>query len=248
MKNYGTLYLVATPLGNLGDITFRAAEKLLSAPYIACEDTRRTFLFLAKLRELYPFLVKDEEYEKPILISYYNEVETQKSGELLAVLKQGKDIVLISDAGSPLVSDPGYVLVREAVKNGVKVDSFPGPSAVINALQISGFAPNNFFFLGFLPDKVNNKKETLHDLKETLEKIKDTKISVPTVIFYEAPHRLLSSLRLLKDQFGDINIAVCRELTKIHQDVIRNNISFNIAYFEKNRPLGEFSVVFNIKS
>mgnify|MGYP002336018788 FL=1 len=244
-KANGKLFLVSTPIGNIKDLSLRAAETLLNAEYIACEDTRRTSLFLQKIKELFSGIVTD--INKPTLISYYNENEIQKSGSLLELLKNGHSVVLISDAGTPLLSDPGFIIVREALKNNIIVDSLPGPSAVLTALQLSGLPINTFLFLGFLPDRQNKKEHILKDLAQLLKQFGHSKITVPTVIFYESPHRLVETLTLIANYFKEARLAVCRELTKIHQEVRCQTAEELKTYYEKNPPLGEITLVLNVK-
>lgn len=243
----GTLFIVSTPLGNLEDLSLRAAKFLVKVKIIACEDTRRTSLLLNKISELFSFPESSSENVKPLLISFYDQNEIRRTGEILDHLLKGYDVALISDAGSPLISDPGFFLIREAIKKNINIDCLPGPSAVIAGLQLSGLPANNFFFMGFLPDKDERKKKILSDLHQTLLFIGKTKIASPSIILYEAPHRLLSTLNLIHEEFGDISLCVCRELTKLHQEVIRKKISVLISFYQKNQILGEITLVLNTK-
>jgi len=192
----GTLYLVATPIGNLEDITFRAVRMLKEADLIACEDTRQT----RKLLDHY-------EIAKPT-ISYYEHNEIERSLELIAKLQGGATIALVSDAGMPLVSDPGYRLVRAAIDHGIRVEAIPGASALLTALAASGMATDSFHFGGFLPVKSGQRLKVLETLGE----------EPATLIFYEAPHRILDTLAAIEETLGDRPVVVARELTKVHEE------------------------------
>lgn len=232
----GTLFIVATPIGNMQDISLRAVKTLLSTEVIACEDTRRAGLLLQKVRELVPGFPETKQR----LISYYDQVEQQKTPEILQLLAQGIDVTLISDAGTPLVSDPGFRVVREAVANGFKVESLPGASAVITALTVSGLPTDKFFFIGYLPKKEGHRKELLESLKNLTGQLKTT------IIFFEAPHRIKGTLDELAGVYGnDKHIVVARELTKIYEDVQRGPIQEVAQHFKKSEPKGEFVVLFN---
>ena len=232
----GTLFIVATPIGNMQDISLRAVKTLLSADVIACEDTRRAGLLLQKVRELVPEFPETKQR----LISYYDQVEQQKTPEILQLLAQGVDVALISDAGTPLVSDPGFRVVREAVVNGFKVESLPGPSAVITALTVSGLPTDKFFFIGYLPKKEGHRKELLEKVKNLTGQLKTT------IIFFEAPHRIRGTLEELAEIYGtDKHIVVARELTKMYEDVQRGSIQEVSQYFKKLEPKGEFVILFN---
>lgn len=204
----GTLYIVATPIGNLEDITVRAVKTLAKVDYIACEDTRRTGQLLNNLE----FRVQNSEFKKPKLISFYDEVEEIKTPEIINFLEEGNDVALVSDAGTPLISDPGYKLVRECIKRGIKIVSIPGPSSIISALVVSGLPINKFTFLGYIPVKRNKRIEFLKNIKGT-------------VVLFETANRLNESLEDIKNIFGDIEIVIARELTKIHEEVWRGKIS-----------------------
>lgn len=231
MEN-GALYIVATPIGNLQDITFRAVEVLKTVDYIACEDTRRTGVLLKTL--------KIENH--PMLISYYEQNEIVRIPNILNLLKNGRDVALVSDSGTPTVSDPGFKLVRECIKEDIKVISIPGPSASISALVSSALPTDKFIFLGFLPRKPGHRIKLLENLKLGNEKLE------ATVIIYEAPHRLIKTLGSVHDVFGNIRITVMRELTKIHEERIDENIEILIEKYEKQAPKGEFVILFSPKS
>lgn len=224
----GKLFIVATPIGNIKDITFRALETLKSVDLILAEDTRTTQNLLTRY-----------EIPKPEIWSFFEGNEEKQITHVIERLKRGDSIALVSESGTPLVSDPGYKLVREAIKTGIIVEGIPGPSAAIAALTVSGFPPDKFLFLGFLPKKGGKKKSML-------EQIKTSGIST-TVIVYESPFRVVKTLGEIKEIFGDINVVICRELTKIHDEIRREKISESINHFEKTIPKGEFVVLMNLK-
>lgn len=233
----GTLHIVATPIGNMQDISLRAMKTLLTADVIACEDTRRAGLLLQKVRELIPGFPDDKH---PRLISYYDQVEQQKTPELLNLLLQGLHVALISDAGTPLVSDPGFRVVREAIAVGVPVESIPGPSSVIAALTVSGLPSDKFFFLGYLPKKAGHRKDLLESVKGLTGQLKTT------IIFFEAPHRIIGTLEELSKIFGnEKHLVVARELTKVHEEIRRSSISEHLEHFRKAEPKGEFVLLFS---
>lgn len=221
----GTLYIVATPIGNLKDITFRAIEILRDVDYVLCEDTRVT----GRLLNEYGVVKK--------MISFNEFGEVKQIAKILADLTDGKNLALVSDAGTPLISDPGFKLVRESVACGIKVESIPGPSVAISALVVSGLPTDKFLFVGYLPKKDGKRNELLESIKKSKEIVKST------AIIYESPFRVLKSLRSIKNVFGDINIVICRELTKIHEDVRREKVSESIKHFSKIPPKGEFAIV-----
>ncbi|MEK7605511.1 MAG: 16S rRNA (cytidine(1402)-2'-O)-methyltransferase [Patescibacteria group bacterium] len=237
----GTLFIVATPLGNLEDITIRAIKTLFSVDGIACEDTRKTGQLLRELQKRYPELATPQNGEKfQRMLSYYEENEKQRIPELITALKNGLNIALVSDAGTPTVSDPGFRLVRECVKEGIAVDSLPGPSSVILALTLSGLPTDKFTFLGYPPRKPGHRKTFFTKAKNSQEDVSST------MIFFEAPHRMLQFLEELLEVFGDIHIVICREMTKIHQEIRRELISQSLTHFKKTFPKGEFVVLLNL--
>ena len=198
----GILYVVATPIGNLEDITYRAINILKSVDIIAAEDTRHTLKLL-------------NHYEiSKHLISYHRHNEEIKSGELIKELKEGKDIALVSDAGTPGICDPGEVVIKKCIEEEIKVVPVPGACAFVNALISSGLNTDTFLFLGFLPLNKKNRKQKLEQIKE----------STQTTIIYEAPHKLQSTLKDLEEFVSDRNVVLARELTKIHEEFIRGNI------------------------
>lgn len=217
------MFLVATPIGNISDISIRALKTLFTVDFIACEDTRRTSLFLSLLKkefaDVFPLLKITPT--TPSLISFFDEVENTKSIELIQYLRNGKNIALVSDAGSPLISDPGYKLVQICLKNNIPITTIPGPSASIAALSVSGLPVNNFYFFGFLPSKQGQRIKILSDLFRGFKNLE----AKPTLIFYESSIKLGRSLSDLKEIFGDIKIVICRELTKMHEEVWSGKIS-----------------------
>jgi len=218
----GTLYLVATPIGNLDDITYRAIRVLGEVDVVACEDTRHT----RKLLEHFSI-------RKP-LVSYHEHNETAVAGKLIRRLEEGADIALVSDAGTPLVSDPGYRLVRQALENGIGVVPVPGPSAVVTALSAAGLPSDSFHFAGFLPAKASQRRKAL-------EKLRDLNT---TVVVYEAPHRILDTLDDLRDLFGDRPIVAAREMTKLHEEFLHGTAaSVREALTDRAKVKGEFTVL-----
>lgn len=222
MNDTGKLYVVGTPIGNLSDFSPRGIETLEKVDYIAAEDTRVT------LRLLTHFGIK-----KPML-SYYKPHEAEKSAKILALLAEGNTVALVSDAGMPCISDPGVYLVQKCYEQGVAVEVIPSCNAAIAAVAISGIDTLRFAFEGFLPVPKKERSERLDEIK-----------SLPhTLIFYEAPHKLTKTLEDMKNAFGgDRNCALCRELTKLHEEVIRGTLDELCAYYETTEPRGEYVIV-----
>jgi 16S rRNA (cytidine1402-2'-O)-methyltransferase len=218
----GSLYLVATPIGNLADITHRALQILRDVDLIACEDTRHT----RKLLQHYGIDTKT--------VSYHEHNEQQRARELIELLKRGSNIAVVSDAGTPAISDPGFCLVRAAIENGITVVPAPGPSALLAALIVAGLPTDEFFFGGFLPARSNARRARLNELR-----------SVPgTLIFYEAPHRLAASLKDTYETLGEREAVVARELTKIHEEIRRGRLSeLSEHYATAEQPRGEIVVL-----
>ncbi|MBI3379188.1 16S rRNA (cytidine(1402)-2'-O)-methyltransferase [Candidatus Gottesmanbacteria bacterium] len=240
----GILYIVATPIGNLEDITIHAVKILFTVDYIACEDTRNTGQLLANLESKIKnkeLVIKNLGIKKPHLISYYDEIEFKRVPEIIELLEGDKHVALVSDSGTPLISDPGFKLVQECIKRKIKIISIPGPSSVITALTSSGLPPDKFLFLGFLPPKESHRKQILSDLLESFNNPKQFR---PTIIFFEASRRLKESLEDLREVFGDLEITITRELTKIHEEVWRGKISQTILNF--NQVKGELVILFKI--
>lgn len=219
---YGTLYLCATPIGNLSDVSFRFLEVLNMVDLIAAEDTRVT------IKLLNHFEIKKQ------LTSYHEHNKTEKGEYLISLLKEGKNIALVSDAGTPAISDPGEDLVKRCIENGILVTSVPGPVAAINALILSGLSTKRFSFEGFLSVNKRHRKEHLNSLKN------DTH----TMIFYEAPHKLIYTLSDMAEVFGSTRkIALVRELTKLHEEVERFSLAEAMEKFESDKPRGEYVIV-----
>ncbi|MCL5438963.1 MAG: 16S rRNA (cytidine(1402)-2'-O)-methyltransferase [Patescibacteria group bacterium] len=239
----GTLYIVSTPIGNLQDITFRVLNILHKVNFIACEDTRKTGILLKSINPMYIAIVQhtmgEEKSQRPRLISYFEQNELRRIPEIINILKNGEDVALVSDAGTPTISDPGFKLVRECVNQKIKVEAIPGVSAAIVALTVSGLPTDKFLFLGYLPLKEGKRISLLNNLKKSQEFIKST------IIIYEAPHKLLKTLNSLRQVFGDMDIVICRELTKIYEEVRRSKISESLKHFSKTNPKGEFVILFH---
>ncbi len=233
----GILYLVPTPIGNLADITLRGLRTLFEVDVIACEDTRRTGSLLEKL--LTEFSPNPEDKRKPKLLSYYDQIELRRIPEIISLLQLGKNVALVSDAGTPAISDPGFKLVRACIAEGLSVISLPGASSILTALTVSGLPTDKFLFVGYPPHKPGHRVSFFEDLKVSLEKVKST------VILFEAPHKLMTSLKDLQHVFGDIDIVVCRELTKMYEEVRREKISESLMHFKKTPPKGEFVILFH---
>ncbi|WP_160683643.1 16S rRNA (cytidine(1402)-2'-O)-methyltransferase [Clostridium sp. C2-6-12] len=220
MEN-GKLYLVPTPIGNLKDITLRALETLKEADVIAAEDTRQT------LKLLNHFEIKKS------LISYHKFNEQNKSDKIIELLMEGKKVALVSDAGTPGISDPGSVIVQRCIEENLEFEVLPGATAITTALVYSGLDTTKFLFRGFLPRENKERKAITDELLQSQE----------TLIFYEAPHRLVDTLSFLIDVFGDRKIAVCRELTKLYEEIYRGYLSEALKYFDEKKPRGEFVLV-----
>ena len=222
----GVLYVVATPIGNLGDFSHRASEVLKSVDWIACEDTRHSKV-----------LFDHYGIQKP-LVSYHDFSEAKKAPELVRRLAEGERGALISDAGTPGIADPGYRLISQAAEAKIRVEVLPGPSAFLTALVLSGFPMNRFVFEGFAPVKDAAKKKWLVELARQER----------TVVFYESPHRLLKTLHAMHEVLGDVRVVVARELTKKFEEVLRERVSVLVERFSRGKVLGEFVVVWSPKS
>ncbi|MGG7144673.1 16S rRNA (cytidine(1402)-2'-O)-methyltransferase [Clostridium nigeriense] len=225
MEN-GKLYLVPTPIGNLKDITLRALEVLEMVDEIAAEDTRTS------LKLLNHFNIKKS------LFSYHKHNEKGKSLDIINKLKSGLNIALITDAGTPGISDPGSVIVERCIEENIEFEVLPGATAITTALVYSGLDTTRFLFRGFLPRENKERNPVIEEVKNVRD----------TLIFYEAPHRLLNTLEYLKNNLGNRRIAICRELTKLHEEIYRGKISEAIDFFVDNRPRGEFVLVIEGKS
>jgi 16S rRNA (cytidine1402-2'-O)-methyltransferase len=218
----GMLYLVPTPIGNLGDISLRCRQTLEQADFIAAEDTRVTLKLLNHLGI------------KKSLVSYYEHNKTFQGDRILERILAGETCALVSDAGSPAISDPGEDLVKQCAEAGITVCAIPGPCAAITALSISGQSTGRFCFEGFLSTAKKSRREHLDSLKSETR----------TMIFYEAPHKLVSTLEDMAQAFGpDRSISLCRELTKLHEEVVRTTLGQAITHYQENPPKGEFVLI-----
>ncbi len=218
----GTLYVVSTPIGNLEDITLRAVRILGEVDIIAAEDTRRTRKLLNHF-----------EIKTP-LVSYHEHNEATKGAELVKRLRSGREVALVSDAGTPAISDPGYVLINRAIKEGIEVVSVPGPSALVSALSISGFDISGFTFLGFLPSKAAQRRRLLEGLGGRKE----------TFAAFEAPRRLIRTLTDIYDILGNVEAVVAREMTKLHEEVVRGKVLDIKEAFAERGVKGEVVLIF----
>jgi 16S rRNA (cytidine1402-2'-O)-methyltransferase len=215
------LYIVSTPIGNLKDITFRAIEVLKSVDLIACEDTRHTKILL------------DHYGIKNSTTSFFTHNRLTKADYLLRLLKEGKNIALVSDAGTPGILDPGYNVINLAIKNNIPITALPGPAAFVDALALSGKPAHEFFFAGFLPNRKISRQNKLKKLAGL----------GCTIIFYESCHRIRDTLADLKEIFGEREIVVTRELTKKFEELLRGPAAAILDKFPKSKPLGEFVVI-----
>jgi 16S rRNA (cytidine1402-2'-O)-methyltransferase len=215
------LYIIATPIGNLKDITLRALEVLKSVDLIACEDTRRTRILLGHYGIKAP------------TTSYFQHNRFAKGEQILGLLKQGKNVALVSDAGMPGILDPGHHLIRLALQNSIEITALPGPTAFINALVLSGKPSHKFIFEGFLPNKSGAR----------LNRLKELACSKYTLVFYESPHRILKTLQDFQEVFKDREIVCARELTKKFEDVRRASAKELLAQFRAQKVRGEFVLV-----
>ena len=216
----GSIYVVSTPIGNLADISLRAIDILKTVDLIACEDTRQT----AKILNHYKIKNK--------MTPYHDHNKEYKTYSLIELIKKGNSIALVSDAGTPGISDPGFYLIREAIKNDINISPIPGPSALTAATVASGMEIDRFLFEGYLPRK-----------KGRLKRLKELAAYKVTIVIFEGPHRVLKTLRDLRDTLGDRKAAIGRELTKVHEEFIRGNLSVLIANFNERKPKGEFVIL-----
>ncbi len=221
LKPSGDLYVVATPIGNLEDLTFRALRTLGEVSVIVCEDTRRT----RKLLNKYSI--------KKMLISYYHPKESQKIPQIISLLKKGKDVALVADSGTPGISDPGYPLIREAITQGIKIIPIPGPAAITAALSVAGLPTHRFLFLGFLPPKKEATKKLLVSLKNERA----------TLVFYLPTRKLLSFLDLIRETIGNRQIVIAREMTKIYEEFLRGTTEELLKMLEDKKLKGEATVL-----
>jgi len=217
----GALYVVSTPIGNLGDITLRAIQILGQVDFVICEDTRHSGKLLAHLK-----------IKKP-LRSFHDHTPDRQVRSLAEELKGGSCAAFVTDAGTPLISDPGFKLLREAFRLGVRVEAIPGPSAFVNALVLSGLPTHEFTFLGYLAQKVKKRNETLQRLASEQR----------TLIFYESPYRVVATLEAMLEFFGDREASVSREMTKKFEETIRGKLSELVARLKDRKIVGEWTIV-----
>lgn len=222
------LYIIPTPIGNLKDITLRALETLQNVDGIICEDTRRTGILLSSYKINKPLLVLND----------YN--ESKSVPQIMEKLRSGQNLALVSDAGTPLISDPGYKLVRSCIEENLPLDSLPGPVSPIVALTLSALPPDKFMFLGYPPDKSGHRDQFFKKILEI------SKIQNLTFIVFIAPFKLDKTLSEMKDVFGDILITLAKELTKIHQAISSQKISSHLESIRKHPPKGEFILLFSL--
>jgi 16S rRNA (cytidine1402-2'-O)-methyltransferase len=221
----GILYLVATPIGNLSDMSPRAGETLRTVDLIACEDTRHTRKLLTH------FGISNK------LVSYHEHNETERATEIVKLLAEGRSVAIVSDAGTPGISDPSFVVVQRARENGFQVISIPGPVAFVSAVVASGIATDSIFFGGFLPSRGGDRRRRLEEVA-----------NIPaTLVFYESPHRLAKSLTDCLDILGDRNATIARELTKLHEEIVSSTLSELIEKISSSDPKGEFVLVIERK-
>ncbi len=227
MTEKGILYLIATPLGNLGDVSERCRTIIEEVDLLACEDTRTTGRLLHHLG-----------INRKKAVSYHDHNKEKRTKELIAQLLNGESVGLVTDAGSPCISDPGFYLVRAAISENIAVRSIPGPSAIVSALQVSGLPTNRFAFFGFIPPKGKRRKDFLDAVSDEYS----------TVIVYESPHRIIRTLCDLESALGNRDVCLCREMTKIHEEHLRGSISEVSALLEKRVKIkGEITLVISGK-
>lgn len=224
------LYIVGTPIGNVEDVSLRAVKTLTSADVILAEDTRSFPLFYKRIQNLF----KIYPTKKQEIVSFHDQNEFERMPEITEKLKRGFDIALVSESGMPLLSDPGYVLVKYLTSTDVPFTVIPGPTAFANAAVLSGFPTKNIFFIGFLPKKTNQVLQIFNQLKQTASEMKDL-----TIVFYESPYRIQSTLKVASSALPEAKFAICREMTKTFEEVARGTA----AELMKRNYKGELTVV-----
>lgn len=233
------LSIVPTPIGNLQDVTIRAIRTLLSSDYILAEEVVRTKNFLDHLKEQYRDLA--EVVKDPKIIQFNEFQENTYLEKFIELLSQDANISLTSSAGTPLFSDPGFRLIQYALEHNIKIESLPGPTAAIPALTLSGMPQDQVLFVGFLPKKVSKKENILAALNK-----KRDKIFHPTIVMYESPHRIVETLGVILKVFGNTQICICRELTKIHEEHIVLSTQEAFEKYTTTQPKGEFVLIFSL--
>jgi len=231
-----SLLIIATPIGNRQDITLRALKNLFSADILLCEDTRKTKQLLAFYRDEHALSILMNHYEFPRLVSFHEHNEEQRIPQVLEWLRQGLTVGVVTNAGTPTISDPGFKLVRACREAGLNVVTVPGVSAVIAALSVSGLPTDKFLFLGFLPKK-SGKKRKLFEAVQNLS-------LAATIIAYESPYRLRKTCELLQELFGDVPLTLARELTKVHEEVKTQAISLWLPRLAGKNLKGEVVLLF----
>lgn len=239
------LYIVATPIGNLQDTTIRAIKTLFSVDYILCENPERTKILLMELKNRFPGIIDKNNNPKVLVFNEFS--ENEKLHEYSGLLDKGFNLAVISSAGTPLISDPGFKLVRFAISKGVNIVSVPGVTSVVSSLVVSGLPSDKFLFSGFLPKTKVKRKKILNSYNKILEFSKNDNIN-PTLIIFESPHRIIDTLIDIKEVFGDIDLVIVRELTKKFEEIIRDNVSTILKKFKITQPIGEFVILLNIKN
>lgn len=242
----GRLFIISTPIGNLEDITLRAVKTLFSVKALLCEDTRKTGQLLKVLQERWP---KSQAFygmkslalnkNKPKLISFHEHNEERRVFEILEILRKGEDVGLVSNSGTPLISDPGYRLVKACLEQNLRVVPIPGASAVLASLAAAGLPTNRFLFLGFLPEKGSKKLKLLRELT-------GPNVSAKTVILFTAPHDLLKTLEAISGVFGDIEIVLAWELTKLHENFEKGKAAELIEKYQEEKARGEIVLLFEV--
>jgi 16S rRNA (cytidine1402-2'-O)-methyltransferase len=238
----GILYIVATPIGNLEDISIRSLKTLFHVDAIACEDTRRAGNLLRLLDEKYHDLIfaAGETYKRPDFVSYYEQNELMRIPEIITALKNGLNIALISDAGTPAISDPGFKLIRECIAEEITIENIPGASSVLSALVVSGLPTDKFLFIGYPPRKPGHRKTLFEHIQQAQTLIKIS------IVMFESPHKLIKTLEDMLSVLGDRDIVICRELTKMYESKRREKISEALIHYKKTPPKGEYVIVFHL--
>lgn len=231
----GTLYIVSTPIGNLEDITVRAIRTLLTVDYVACEDTRRSGLLLNQINDKYAELLGLSKRTSRLL-SYRDQNEESAASQIISLIERNNNIALVSDAGTPLLSDPGFIVIREAYRRHMKVVVIPGASAITASVVISGLPVNHFTYLGYPPEKGGHRKKLFRGIS--------TNRLNETYIMFVAPHKLERVFQDMLDEFGDIPVTIIRELTKIHEERKVASVSEHLKATSKYK--GEIVIIFNV--
>lgn len=239
------LYILSTPIGNLQDITIRAIRTLNTVDVILAENPQKTKILLDEINKRYKGVIDNSK--NPKIIQFNEFLENEKMNEYYSYIEKGYDVAIVSSAGTPLISDPGFKLVNYAISKNVNVTGIPGVSSVIASLVVSGLPADKFLFAGFLPKTKVKKEKTLGNYYEILNFAKDKDIN-PTLIIFESPHRIIETFKSIKNVFGNINIVIARELTKKFEELERKNIDDFILKYNSQEPKGEFVILLNLKN